>query len=91
VADATAGFRAYRSEMLRRVDLASVSTDGYGFQIDMAYRVNRLGGRIVEVPIEFADRVRGKSKMSGRIIIEALGAVTWWGVRDRLRGRRLSS
>lgn len=86
VADATAGFRAYRSEMLRRIDLGSVSTDGYGFQIDMAYRVHRARGRIVEVPIEFADRVRGKSKMSGRIIVEALAAVTWWGVRDRVKG-----
>ena len=85
VADATAGFRAYRAEILRTIDLASVSTDGYGFQIDMAYRVARAGGRIVEVPIQFTDRVRGKSKMSGRIIVEALLAVSWWGIRDRLK------
>ena len=88
VADATAGFRAYAADVLRKIDLASVSTDGYGFQIDMAYRVSRAGGRIVEVPIEFTDRVRGKSKMSGRIIVEALAAVTWWGIRDRIKGQR---
>jgi glycosyltransferase involved in cell wall biosynthesis len=85
VADATAGFRAYRADTLRAIDLDTVSTDGYGFQIDMAYRVRRAGGRIVEIPIEFHDRVRGTSKMSWRIIVEALAAVTWWGVRDRLK------
>jgi dolichol-phosphate mannosyltransferase len=87
IADMTAGFRAYRTEMVRKIDVDTVSTDGYGFQIDMTYRVARAGGRIVEVPIEFTDRVRGKSKMSGRIIVEALGAVTWWGIRDRLLRR----
>jgi hypothetical protein len=87
VADATSGFRAYRADMVRKVDVETVSTDGYGFQIDMAYRVARAGGRIVEVPIEFTDRVHGKSKMSTRIIVEALTAVTWWGIRDRLRRR----
>lgn len=85
VADATAGFRAYRADTLRAIDLHTVSTDGYGFQIDMTYRVRRTGGRIVEIPIEFHDRVRGTSKMSWRIIVEALGAVTWWGIRDRVK------
>ena len=88
VADTTAGFRAYRAEMVRKLELETVSTDGYGFQIDMTYRVTRAGGRIIEVPIAFTERVRGKSKMSGRIIVEALVAVTWWGIRDRVRGRR---
>jgi glycosyltransferase involved in cell wall biosynthesis len=88
IADATAGFRAYRAEVLQQIDLETVSTDGYGFQIDMAYRVAAAGGRIVETPIHFTDRVRGKSKMSSRIIIEALTAVTWWGIRDRVKGRR---
>jgi dolichol-phosphate mannosyltransferase len=87
VADATSGFRAYRSETVRGIDLDTVSTDGYGFQIDMAYRVAHAGGRIVEVPIQFSDRVRGTSKMSMRIIVEALGAVTWWGLRDRVKKR----
>jgi glycosyltransferase involved in cell wall biosynthesis len=85
VADATAGFRAYRADTVRAIDLDTVSTDGYGFQIDMAYRVARSGGRIVEIPIEFRDRVRGTSKMSGRIVVEAMAAVTWWGIRDRVK------
>jgi hypothetical protein len=55
----------------------------------MAYRVLASGGRIVEVPISFTDRVRGESKMSSRIVIEALVLVTWWAIRDRvLRIRR---
>ena len=84
VRDATSGFRAYRADALRRIDLSSVSADGYGFQIEMAYRVASSGGRIVELPIEFVDRERGTSKMSLRIIAEALLLVTWWGVRDRV-------
>ena len=90
VADATAGFRVYRAETLRAIDLDTVRADGYGFQIEMTYRVVRHGGRIVEVPIHFADRLRGKSKMSGRIIVEAMVLVTWWGLRDRLLRRRLA-
>jgi glycosyltransferase involved in cell wall biosynthesis len=88
VADATAGYRAYRAEVLRKIELSTVSTDGYGFQIDMAYRVDRAGGRIVEVPIEFVDRTLGTSKMSLSIILEALAAVTWWGLRDRVKRLR---
>ena len=87
VGDVTAGFRAYHGGTLRKIDLETVSTDGYGFQIDMTYRVARMDGRIVELPIHFSDRVRGKSKMSSRIIVEALLAVTWWGIRDRLKRR----
>ncbi len=82
--DATSGYRAYRAETLAKVDLDSVKADGYGFQIEMAYQIDRLGGRIVEVPIAFTDRVLGTSKMSGKIIVEALTLVTWWGVRDRV-------
>jgi dolichol-phosphate mannosyltransferase len=85
VRDATSGFRAYRAEFLDRFDLEAVRADGYGFQVEMAYRVAAHGGRIVEVPISFADRERGNSKMSGRIVVEALFLVTGWGVRDRLR------
>jgi dolichol-phosphate mannosyltransferase len=83
VRDATSGFRAYRAGALRGIDLDSVRADGYGFQIEMAYRVTANGGQIVELPIEFVDRERGTSKMSFRIIAEALVLVTWWGVRDR--------
>ncbi|MDQ6909472.1 MAG: polyprenol monophosphomannose synthase, partial [Actinomycetota bacterium] len=79
VADATSGFRCYRAEMVARLDLGSVHADGYGFQIEMAYRVALLGGSIVERPIEFVDRERGTSKMSLRVVAEAMMLVTWWG------------
>ena len=85
VADATAGYRAYRATMLERLDLASIRADGYGFQIEMTYRTAGAGGTIVEVPISFTDRTRGTSKMSSRIIVEALVLVTRWGFADRLR------
>lgn len=88
IRDATAGFRAYRADMLRRLDLPAIRADGYGFQVEMAYRIARLGGHIVEIPITFTDRVEGVSKMSGRIVIEAFVLVTLWGVRDRLRRGR---
>ena len=88
VRDATSGFRAYRADALRRLDLAGVKADGYGFQIEMAYRVAGNGGQIVELPIEFKDRTRGTSKMSFRIIAEALALVTWWGIRDRVLAPR---
>ena len=85
VADATAGYRAYRASALAGIDLDSVRADGYGFQIEMAYRVARNGGRIDEVPIAFTDRIRGTSKMSGRIVVEALTLVTWWGAKRLVR------
>jgi dolichol-phosphate mannosyltransferase len=88
VRDATAGFRAYRASMLAQLDLGHMRADGYGFQVEMAYRVMRRGGRIVEVPITFTDRVEGDSKMSWRIVFEAFVLVTLWGIRDRLRRRR---
>ncbi len=83
VADATSGYRAYRADILKAIDFASTRAKGYGFQIETAYRVWRWGGRIVEVPITFTDRVRGHSKMTWRIGAEELTLVTWWGVRDR--------
>ena len=89
VKDATSGYRAYRAEALTNIDFHTVQAAGYGFQVEMAYRVLASGGRIVEVPISFTDRVRGESKMSSRIVIEALVLVTWWAIRDRvLRIRR---
>lgn len=90
VVDATAGFRAYRAETLTAIDYETTSADGYAFQVEMAYRVTRAGRRIAEIPIRFTDRVRGTSKMSGRIVVEAMALVTWWALRDRLlrRGRR---
>lgn len=82
-ADSTSGFRAYRASALRAVDLDAVQASGYGFQVEMTYRVARAGGRVAEVPIEFRDRVAGTSKMSMRIVVEAFLLVTRWGVRDR--------
>lgn len=85
VRDATAGFRAYRASILEAIGLDQVRADGYGFQIEMAYEVSKAGGTIVEIPIEFRDRIRGESKMAPNIVGEALWLVTRWGVRDRVR------
>ncbi|MEO0494918.1 MAG: polyprenol monophosphomannose synthase [Actinomycetota bacterium] len=84
VNDATSGYRAYKAPALAEIDFHTVQADGYGFQIEMAYRVLNTGGRIVEVPISFTDRIRGESKMSSRIVVEALVLVTWWAFRDRI-------
>jgi dolichol-phosphate mannosyltransferase len=70
--DLTGGFKAWRADLLRKVDVASTVSDGYGFQIEMTMRAVRQGARVVEVPIVFRDREIGQSKMSGRIAIEAL-------------------
>jgi dolichol-phosphate mannosyltransferase len=81
VTDSTSGFRAYRSGILRAMNLDAVRAEGYGFQIEMVYEVLRHGGRVTEVPIRFVDRVDGKSKMSMHIVVEALFLVTWWALR----------
>jgi len=86
--DATSGFRAYRADALRAVDLETVRANGYGFQIEMAFRVTNVGGDVREIPIEFRERTAGTSKMSSMIVVEALWLVTRWGVVDRVRGRR---
>jgi dolichol-phosphate mannosyltransferase len=83
--DATGGFRAYRREVLEGIDYAAVISEGYCFQVDLAWRAMRAGYRIVEVPITFAERERGESKMSGSIVREALWRVTEWGVQHRAR------
>ena len=87
VRDATAGYRAYRRTILEAIDFESTHSTGYGFQIEMTHRVLMAGGKIEEVPIAFTDRVRGNSKMSWRIVVEAMALVTWWGVRDRVLRR----
>jgi dolichol-phosphate mannosyltransferase len=89
VRDATAGYRAYTADALRSLDLAAITSYGYGFQIEMAYSLIRSGHRVVEVPITFRDRIRGTSKMSLAIVGEGLWLVARWGVRDRVlhRGR----
>jgi len=88
VRDSTAGYRAYRASILQAMDIESTHSTGYAFQIEMTYRARNAGGRIDEVPIAFTDRVRGTSKMSGRIVLEAMMLVTWWGLRDRVLRRR---
>jgi dolichol-phosphate mannosyltransferase len=85
--DATGGYRAFRRSALETVDLADVASHGYCFQVDLAWRAVLAGLRVVEVPIEFVERARGASKMSGSIVREALWRVTVWGVTRRV-GRR---
>ncbi len=85
VHDATSGFRAYRVDALQAIDVFSTRAQGYGFQIETAYRVSRSGRRLSEVPITFTDRVRGVSKMSFSVMSEELLLVTWWGLRDRTK------
>jgi dolichol-phosphate mannosyltransferase len=71
VHDCTAGYRCYRREVLESIDLDTVQSQGYAFQVEMAYRVLRQGFKIVEIPIVFMDRRIGKSKMSRKIVLEA--------------------
>lgn len=87
VNDATAGFRAYSADALRRMDYATVRAEGYGFQVEMTHRLVRIGGRIVEFPITFRDRAVGVSKLDKGIIGEASVLVLrLW--RQDLAGRR---
>jgi dolichol-phosphate mannosyltransferase len=85
VKDATAGFRAYRASLLRRIDLGEVQAHGYGFQVDMTMRAADAGARITEVPISFPEREAGVSKMSGSIVREAMTLVTQWGLARHWR------
>lgn len=84
VHDATAGFRAYRAATLRQLNLDTVTSQGYCFQIDLTRRTVHSQLQVVEVPIEFVEREEGASKMTRSIIAEALLKVTQWGISDRL-------
>ncbi len=86
--DCTSGYRAYRASALAAIDPSNTSAEGYAFLTELVRRLTRHGYRIVEIPIVFRDRTRGKSKMSGRIIVESMLLVTRWGITDRLRPRR---
>ena len=93
VRDATAGYRLFRRSALEAIDLDTVESTGYVFQTDMVVRCLRQGLRVREVPIEFIERVRGDSKMTGQVAAESLRRITAWGVRERReqlsgRGRR---
>ncbi|RZS80095.1 dolichol-phosphate mannosyltransferase [Motilibacter rhizosphaerae] len=80
--DATGGYRAFRAGTLRTLHLGEVASQGYCFQVDLAWRAVRAGLRVAEVPITFTERERGSSKMSRSIVLEALWRVTLWGAAD---------
>ena len=95
VRDATGGYRAYRAEVLRKLALDEVASQGYCFQVDLVWQAWQAGFTVVEVPITFIERTAGESKMSRAIVAEAFWRVTWWGMRSRpaalrhrLRARR---
>src|SRR6185437_14491621 len=89
--DITAGYRAYRREVLETIDLDGVDSKGYCFQIEMTWRTVNSGFVVVEVPITFTERELGVSKMSGSNIREALVKVTRWGIQGRRSGARTTS
>jgi dolichol-phosphate mannosyltransferase len=91
IKDATGGFRAYKAATLRKLDLSSIESMGYCFQIDMTLRVLQAGLRLIEVPITFVEREHGASKMSNAVIREAFFRVAQWGIAARLRGRSAAS
>ena len=83
--DATGGYRAFRREVLERIDYEHAEGLGYCFQVELAWRALRAGFRVVEVPITFVERELGASKMSRDIVVEALLKVTGWGMAERSR------
>lgn len=90
VRDATAGFRLFRRTTLEKIHLDEVRSTGYVFQTDLVSRTLHAGLTVREVPIEFVERVRGESKMSGQVALESLKRITAWGLRERwqqLKGR----
>jgi dolichol-phosphate mannosyltransferase len=87
--DATGGYRAYRRVVLDALPLDAVASQGYCFQVDLAWQAWLSGWTVVEVPITFVERERGESKMSRAIVAEALWRVTWWGLSSRRSRQRL--
>ena len=83
VSDATGGFNAFRATALRDIDLSGVQAAGYAFQVDMTWRVKQAGLVVSEVPITFVEREIGASKMSNKIVIEAMFLVARWGLKYR--------
>lgn len=88
VRDATAGFRLFRRTTLEKIALDEVRSTGYVFQADLVARTLRAGLVVREVPIEFVERVRGDSKMSGHVALESLQRITQWGLQERWRRTR---
>ncbi|WP_326502684.1 polyprenol monophosphomannose synthase [Rothia nasimurium] len=83
VKDITAGYRAYRREALQKLNLEGIDSKGYVFQVDLAWRSEQAGLKIVEVPITFVEREIGSSKMDGNIIVDSMTKVTRWGLTAR--------
>lgn len=81
--DVTGGYRAFRADALRRIAPEELVSQGYGFQVELLWRASLNGCRIEEVPITFAERTAGRSKMSMRIVFEAMARVTLWGLSPR--------
>ena len=85
VSDPTSGYKCFRADMLRKIDLDRVNSQGYSFQIEMNYRVWKLGGSLQEMPIIFIDRTVGQSKMSRKNIVEAVWIVWFLKAKSMLR------
>ena len=79
--DLTAGFRVYRSSLLKAIVTDDIASHGYSFQVELAWRSERHGAKIVECPITFVERAHGNSKMSSAIVREALWLITKWGLK----------
>ncbi len=87
VFDATGGFKCFHRRVLESIDLSNIKSNGYAFQIEMTFRAWKKGFRIVEIPIVFVDRMEGASKMSKKIVREAVWMVwrlRWWAVRGKV-------
>ena len=84
IKDLTGGFRVYPRRTLERLDLSQITSNGYCYQIEMAYAISHLQGEIIEVPITFVERREGVSKMSNRIVLEAMVQVTRWGLARKI-------
>jgi dolichol-phosphate mannosyltransferase len=85
VKDSTAGFRIYSSSILKKLNLEAIKSEGYSFQIEMTRAVHELDGKMIEVPITFRERENGVSKMSKKIVGEAMILVSLWGLKRFLR------
>lgn len=88
IKDITAGYRAYQSSALERLNLNGIDSKGYVFQVDLAWRSEQAGLKIVEVPITFVEREIGSSKMDGNIILDSMTKVTRWGLTARVERLR---
>lgn len=88
IRDITAGYRVYRTSALRDLDFDGISSQGYCFQVELAWRLERTGHRIAEHPITFVERATGRSKMHTGIVVEALLRVTAWGITATLKPAR---